>query len=75
MTKCMVVVREIAQRMVEDLTSMSCNVEAVPDAFLNEPEQRKRVQFTQDGQPYITIASYGWCDLWNGKPVYESSYH
>lgn len=70
-------VREIAQESVEDggYGSMSDHRIAMPDQFLeHEPEMRKRVQFSQD-KPYLSMASYGWCGLWDGKPEYNSWYH
>jgi len=57
-----------------DTGPMAGHVVADPDSFIGEPK-RKRVQFTPDGRPYLTMASYGWCDLWDGKPEYCSWYH
>jgi len=75
-TKCTVDVREIGSELVDgmDTGPMAGHVVAVPDSFIGEP-QRKRVQFTPDGRPYLSMASYGWCDLWDGKPEYCSWYH
>jgi len=75
-TKCMVTVRKIASEIVSGSRNgpMAGTVVAVPDEFIGEPK-RKRVQFTPDGRPYLTMASYGWCDLWDGKPEAFSCYH
>ena len=75
-TKCTVDVREIGSKLVDgmDTGPMAGHVVADPDSFIGEP-QRKRVQFTPDGRPYLSMASYGWCDLWDGKPEYCSWYH
>ena len=75
-TKCTVTVREIGCKSVDGsgYGPMSDHVVAVPDNFVDEP-MRKRVQFTPDGRPYLTMASYGWYDLWDGEPEYRSWYH
>jgi len=57
-----------------DTGPMAGHVVADPDSFIGEPK-RKRVQFTPDGRPYLTMESFGWCDLWDGKPEYCSWYH
>ena len=75
-TKCMVMVREIASRLVDGMETgpMAGHVVAIPDEFIGEP-MRKRVQFGSKNKPYLTMASYGWCSLWDGKPEYRSWYH
>ena len=69
-------VREIAQESVEGggYGSMSDHRIAVPDKFIGE-EIRKKGQFVRPGEPYLSMASYGWCPLWDGKPHYCSWYH
>lgn len=76
-TKCTVTVHEIQTRIVEGSMTgpMAGHVVAVPDTFLENKEPfTKRVQFTPDGRPYLSMVSYGWCDLWDGKPRYCSWY-
>lgn len=49
-----------------------------PDAvheFVDKSLVKKRLQFTRDGKPFIKMASYGWCGLWNGTPEHRSWYH
>jgi len=76
-TKCTVTVQEIAQKDVPRMETgpMAGHVVALPGKFLKDSEPiTKRVQFTADGKPYLTMESYGWCDLWDGKPCYCSWY-
>ena len=73
-TDHMVTMREIAQESIGgDNGSMSDHRIAVPDQFIG-PEIRNRVQFVRPGEPYLTMASFGWCSLWDGKPQYNSWY-
>jgi len=68
-----VTVREIAQESNGGgYGSMSDHRIPTLGKFIGEP-MRKRVQFTGD-RPYLTMASYGWCGLWDGKPHYCSWY-
>lgn len=71
----MVKVQQIASRSVKGSEGhMSDNRIAVKDSFLTDEKiLTKKVQFTK-GTPYLTMASYGWCSLWNGKPQYCSWY-
>ena len=72
-----VIIREIAQKAVEGSQvshGMAENRVAVKDSFLERSKpMRKKVQFSGES-PYITMASYGWCSLWNGEPEYCSWY-
>lgn len=74
-TKCMVTVREITSKLVSGMETgpMAGHVIACPDEFIGEP-MRKRVQFGSEDKPYLTMETFGWCSLWNGKPQYESWY-
>lgn len=67
-------VREIAQKSIPHggYGSMSDHRVAVKDKFIGE-EIRKKVQFSGD-KPYLSMASYGWCGIWNGEPRYCSWY-
>ena len=71
-----VTVREIGQEStsVEGYSSMSDFRRPVKDAFLEGSKpMRKKLQFS-GSNPYITMASYGFCDLWDGKEAYNSWY-
>jgi len=67
--------QEIGQQSVEGSQGfMSESRIAVKDAFLKDSKPfTKLLQFT-NGKPYITMNSYGWCELWDGKPEYASWY-
>jgi hypothetical protein len=73
-----VTIREIAQESLPGqpgCAPMSDLRVPIPHMFRpNKPEMRKRVQFL-DGEPYLTMASYGWCSVWDGKPEYNSWDH
>jgi len=71
----MVKIREIMQDSVKGSEGfMAENRIAVKDKFIEDaPVLTKKVQFTKE-KPYITMASYGWCSLWDGKPNYCSWY-
>jgi len=68
-------VREVAQKSIPDggYGSMSDHRIAVKDEFIGD-EIRKKVQFSGNG-PYLSMASYGWCGIWDGKPHCCSWYH
>jgi len=80
-------VREIAQKNIPDGSglpkrmpgsiggygSMSDHRVAVKDEFIGD-EIRKKIQFSGD-KPYLSMASYGWCGIWDGTPHYCSWYH
>jgi hypothetical protein len=71
----MVKVQRIASESVKGSEGhMSDNRTAVKDSFLTDHKVlTKKVQFSS-GTPYLTMASYGWCSLWDGKPKYCSWY-
>lgn len=58
----------------EGYSSMSDFREPIPGKYLDKKPLTKKVQFS-GGKPYITMASYGWCSKWDGKPAYNSWYH
>ena len=54
--------------------SMACYVKPVKNAFISSAKPfKKRLQFSRD-TPYISMASYGWCSLWDGNECYVSWY-
>jgi len=69
--------KEIGQETVKSSgggSGMSCHVTACKDSFLSDEKSfKKQLQFI-GGTPYISIKSYGWCDLWDGSPTYKSWY-
>lgn len=73
-----VTVREIKDRWADNnrqgMSSMSADVVPVPDAFKDNAEPVTKLLQFSDGKPYITMSSYGFCDLWDGRPVYTSWY-
>lgn len=71
-----VIVLQIAKTWADDkgISAMSANVVAVKDAFLKDAEPMKKLLQFSGGKPYITISEFGWCDLYNGRPVYSSWY-
>ena len=71
----MLTLREIGSRAVPGSQGfMSDRRLAVKDAFLADSEPiTKRLQFS-NGKPFITMKSYGWCELWDGKEEYCSWY-
>ncbi len=72
----MVDIRMIATKRAEKETGNSMADYRLPvkDAFLErESVMTKKLQFMR-GKPFLTIASYGWCDLWDGQAQYCSWY-
>ena len=75
-----ILIREIGYK-IKQTGDMSGNAVPTPGKYL------ERSQFVKDNKPalkrvqksgesvYITIRSFGWCDLWTGDPVYVSWYH
>lgn len=70
-TKCTVTIREIAQKVIERLMPMAEMRVPIPDQFVGPEIKNKRVRDSK----YITMASYGSCSVWDGKPKYCSWYH
>lgn len=69
-------IREIGTARVERETgnNMAMYVRPVQGGFLADgPEQKKKVQFSS-GKPYLTMASYGWCSLYDNDDAYVSWY-
>lgn len=71
----MLTLGEIKQESVGNRAggSMSCDVVPIKGAFTEKAPIKKLVQFS-NGKPYIKMAPYGWCDLWDGRPQYKSWY-
>lgn len=66
--------RAIAQSVVPESEGlMSEQVEPRIGHFLNKAPLTKRLQFTDDGRPYLAF-DYGWCELWRGGSSYQSHY-
>ena len=71
-----VIIREIGSQTVDKETgnSMADYRIAVKDAFLADKKPLKKlIQFSGE-KPYIRMASYGYCDKWDGQPCYCSWY-
>jgi hypothetical protein len=69
-----VTVERIASREVPGSQGfMSAQVVAQPGVFLDKAPKVKRVQFTEDGRPFLSF-EYGWCEKWAGEPRYSSWY-
>jgi hypothetical protein len=49
------------------------NCKPIKDSFKGDPF-RKKIQF-QNNKPYIKMASFGWCNLWDGQTDYYTSYN
>jgi hypothetical protein len=66
--------REIGQRSTDTETGNSMADYRVPvkDAFVIHKEPLKKLLQFYHGTPYIKMASYGSCHLWNGKECYCS---
>ncbi|HEX8865371.1 MAG TPA: hypothetical protein VF821_06895 [Lentzea sp.] len=82
----MVEVRPIASTEIDGTAmAMSGHVTPVPGAFITKSYKlqdahgnykqslTKRLQFTDSGAPYLSF-EYGWCGVWEGKPMYSSWY-
>jgi len=68
----MLTLREVAAVSVGKDGFMCDHCIAGKDQFKGEPFT-KLLQFSGK-TPYITISSYGWCSLWDGKENYRSWY-
>ena len=72
----MLTLREICCKRTNTETGngMADYVTAVKDAFVEESEPfQKKLQFSGN-KPYITMKSFGWCSLWDGRECYRSWY-
>ncbi len=67
-----VVIREIASGMTGtgQYCSNSGHVMPIKNEFTGNA-LRKKVQFSR-GKAYLTMATYGWCSVWDGKPNHAS---
>lgn len=77
LTKASVKLRQVCTEVVE--RDGKRGVVPVKDRFREEKFQvssrqgilTKRVQVSR-GEPFVTMASYGWCSLWDGEPEYDT---
>lgn len=75
-TKKSVIVKEIAGQLTGNNTgnSMAGYKKPIKDRFVEgAKELRKLLQFHKE-EAFITMNSFGWCSLWNGKENYCSWY-
>ena len=72
----MLTLKEIGQKSTDRETgnSMADYRIAVKDAFLTDKKPIKKLLQFSGNTPYIKMASYGWCSLWDGEPTYCSWY-
>lgn len=67
-----VTIREIATRTHQPDNDMQRWVVPCPGQFKGEPMTKR--PYMWNGKPCLRIKSYGSCQLWDGNPVYETSY-
>lgn len=47
----------------------------VKGSFVDDKVLTKRVRLSTwkvPHTPYVTMASFGWCELWDGEPAYDT---
>ena len=71
----MVDIKAINAKSTEQSTGNSMSDYRLPekDAFVDDQTTTKRLQFSE-GTPYLNMASYGYCSLWDGEKCYCSWY-
>lgn len=69
-----VTLQPIGKQMVKETGFMSGTCEPDPAKKLDKPAIRRKVKVSRDKEIGMAINSYGWCDLWEGKPSHWSNY-
>jgi len=72
LTKKMVMVSQVKNRIIENGPNFTGKVEPIKDAFVGAPFKRKIMYYSD--APAISITSYSSARPWGGKPEYFSSY-